>query len=159
MQDMWMEKESKRGRKVITAETEMETGFRVGGGRWPRSRRAKQHEIPLAYRHFLHLHLPAEQRILSRILRNGPGPLSPRAPLPPRTHSRSRPSRPLGRLLTLPQKERFHLRSPKCQWTDVLTSRLCPLSCQEKGSEVSPVLEKKGVHLINEKRYGDFKVP
>lgn len=48
MQDMWMEKESKRGRRVITAETEMKTGFRVGGGRWPRCQRAKQHEIPLA---------------------------------------------------------------------------------------------------------------
>lgn len=48
MQDMWMEKESKRGRRVITAETEMKTGFWVGGGRWPRCQRAKQHEIPLA---------------------------------------------------------------------------------------------------------------
>lgn len=39
-------KKSKRGRRVITAETEMKIGFRVGGGRWPRSQRAKQHEIP-----------------------------------------------------------------------------------------------------------------
>lgn len=158
MQDMWMEKESKRGRRVITAETEMEMGFRAGGGRWPRCRRAKQHEIPLAYRRFLRLRLPAEQRILSRILRNGPGPLPPRASLLTRIHSHSRPSRPHGGLLTLPPKERFQSRSPKCQWTEVLTSRLCPLSCREKGSEVSPVFEKKGVHLINEKRCRDFKV-
>ena len=63
MQDMWMEKESKRGRRVITAETEMETGFRAGGGCWPRCRRAKQHEIPLAYRRFLRLRLPAENSV------------------------------------------------------------------------------------------------
>ena len=101
----------------------------------------------------------SQQRILSRILRNGPGPLPPRASLLTRIHSHSRPSRPHGGLLTLPPKDRFHLRSPKCQWTEVLTSRLYPLSCQEKGSEVSPVFEKKGLHLINEKRCRDFKVP
>lgn len=135
------EKESKREGGVITAETEMKTGFRVGGGRGPRSRRAKQHEMP-SPQAFPVSALPAEQRILPRILKEWSRTLPPRASCFP-GHSHSRPSCPHEGLLTS-SKRKISLKIPKSQWTEVLSSRFCPSLPGEELQRHPPVLEKKG---------------